>query len=101
MSLVRSVVVFVPQPELDASSRCSGDIDPDSCQTSTSRKQVAESILEMGTFGNKGRASAKGWWTGVAPNERYAFMHTILLPVCMLAIRPTVQNADLRYSQMH
>ncbi|KAF9502365.1 hypothetical protein BDN71DRAFT_35009 [Pleurotus eryngii] len=87
ISLVRLVVVFVPQPELDASSRCSGDIDPDSCQTSTSRKQVAESILEMGTFGNKGRASAKGWWTGVAPNERYAFMHTILLPSDALTLK--------------
>ncbi|KAL4267987.1 Arrestin C-terminal-like domain-containing protein [Pleurotus pulmonarius] len=87
ISLVRSVIVFVPQPELDASSRRSGDIDPDSCQTSTSRKQVAESILEMGTFGNKGRASAKGWWTGVAPNERYAFTHTILLPSDALTLK--------------
>ncbi|KAJ8523311.1 hypothetical protein ONZ45_g187 [Pleurotus djamor] len=86
LSLVRSVVVFVPDPSLDTSKYHSNDIDPDACQTSTSQKQVAESSLEMGGIGSKGHASAKGWWTGVPAGERCTLMHSVLLPADALTI---------------
>lgn len=80
LALVRTTTVFRPHPQLDALPRCA---DPDACQTSTTRKQVASSVLEMARGGEKGYASAKGWWTGVPPNQKLDFSHFILLPVSM------------------
>jgi hypothetical protein len=53
--------------------------------TSTmSVKQVAESRLDMGQAGASGHASAKGWWTGVHPQEQTEFGHFLLIPVRLL-----------------
>lgn len=82
LTLIRSTIIFKPHPHLDALAPSDDrTADPDACQTSTTQKQVAESILEMSRRGAKGHASAKGWWTGVPPGERLEFSHSILLPV--------------------
>jgi len=78
LALVRTTTVFRPNPQLDALPRCA---DPDACQTSTMRKQVTSTVLEMAHGGEKGHASAKGWWTGVPANRKMDFSHFILLPV--------------------
>jgi Arrestin (or S-antigen), C-terminal domain len=77
LTLVRSTIVFKPDARLDALN----DMDPDACQTSTTHKVVAESVLELGQRGARGHASAKGWWTGVCPGENMEFFHFIPLPV--------------------
>lgn len=78
LALIRTITTFKPHPQLDALPGCA---DPDACQTSTTRKKVAVSILEMGHTGEKGHASAKGWWTGIGPKQNMKFSHFILLPV--------------------
>ncbi|KAG1757165.1 hypothetical protein EDB19DRAFT_1841154 [Suillus lakei] len=75
IALIRTLTVFKPKPHLDA-----GDADPDACQTSTKAKWVTESILELGQRCTKGHASAKGWWTGVAPGQTSEFDHSLILP---------------------
>ncbi|KAG5647769.1 hypothetical protein DXG03_008492 [Asterophora parasitica] len=82
LALIRSTVVFKPDHSLDAF----GDADPDACQTSTTEKVVAESVLQMGQRGTLGHASAKGWWTGVLPGEQLEFSHSILLPPDELSV---------------
>ncbi|KAF7972198.1 hypothetical protein HWV62_18680 [Athelia sp. TMB] len=78
LALVRTTTVFKPKPHLDAlPGACP---DPDACQTSTTRKQVATSVLEMAHTGEKGHASAKGWWTGVPAGQRLDFSHYLILP---------------------
>jgi hypothetical protein len=81
-TLVRTTTVFRPRPHLDALRNGVGeeDIDMDACQTTTTTKQVENCTLDMGQRGAKGHASAKGWWTGVAPGEKLDFSHFILLP---------------------
>jgi hypothetical protein len=78
LALIRTTTVFRPHPYLDA---LPGSADPDACQTSTSRKQVAYNVLEMAHGGEKGHASAKGWWTGIPANQKLDFSHFLLLPV--------------------
>ncbi|KAG1754874.1 uncharacterized protein EDB91DRAFT_1276347 [Suillus paluster] len=75
IALIRTLTVFKPQPYLDA-----GDADPDACQTSTKAKWVTESVLELGQRCAKGHASAKGWWTGVAPGQTSEFDHSVIIP---------------------
>lgn len=58
-----------------------GDKDPDSCQTATTHKVMADSVLEICAGVTKGHASAKGWWTGIAPGRELDFVHYISLPV--------------------
>lgn len=77
LTLVRTTTVFRPQLALDAA----GDRDFDSCQTTTLHKVVSEACLEMGAGVMKGRASAKGWWTGISPGQELEFSHFIMLPV--------------------
>ncbi|CAA7265902.1 unnamed protein product [Cyclocybe aegerita] len=48
---------------------------------STTTKKIAEASIVMGDRATRGHASAKGWWTGVAPGEMQVFMHSILIPV--------------------
>ncbi|KAH9951034.1 hypothetical protein B0H21DRAFT_818862 [Amylocystis lapponica] len=84
LTLIRTVTTFRPRPALDAGRAVS--IDPDACQTSTSHKAVAETVLEMSQRSGKGHASAKGWWTGVGPGEELDFSHYILLPAEALSI---------------
>ncbi|TFK56747.1 hypothetical protein OE88DRAFT_1606938, partial [Heliocybe sulcata] len=77
LTLIRTVTVFKPKPALNADPR---DEDPDACQTSTSRKEVAASTLEMGQKSIRGHASAKGWWTGVGPDSEVQLQHHIQIP---------------------
>lgn len=77
LTLVRTTTIFRPRLTLDAD----GDRDPDSCQTVTAHKVMAEASLEISAGVAKGRASAKGWWTGVSPGQELEFSHFILLPV--------------------
>jgi hypothetical protein len=90
LTLVRSTVVFRPDARLDASND-NHNLDPDACQTSTTQKVVAESVLELGQRGSRGHASAKGWWTGIGPGEHMEFFHSIQLPVWQLS---SVQVCD-------
>lgn len=85
LSLIRSIIIFKPTPVLDPLT--SGEeIDMDSCQTSTTQKELAESTLTMGHHGTRGHASAKGWWTGVGPGARSNFAHQIHLPASILVL---------------
>ncbi|PCH33884.1 E set domain-containing protein, partial [Wolfiporia cocos MD-104 SS10] len=84
LTLVRTTTLFRPKPFLDAGQARTAD--PDACQTNTMHKVVAESILEMAHRGTKGHASAKGWWTGVAPGQELSFSHYILIPPDALSV---------------
>ncbi|KZT30910.1 hypothetical protein NEOLEDRAFT_45328 [Neolentinus lepideus HHB14362 ss-1] len=83
LTLIRTTIVFKPKPVLNANPR---DEDPDACQTSTSRKEVATSTLEMGQKSTKGHASAKGWWTGVGPDSEVELQHFIQIPPDALSV---------------
>lgn len=78
LTLIRTTTLFKPHPFLDA---LPGRADPDACQTTTTSKPVATSTLEMARVGEKGHASAKGWWTGVNAKDEIDFSHYISLPV--------------------
>ncbi|KAK2461542.1 hypothetical protein APHAL10511_006005 [Amanita phalloides] len=80
--LLRNTVVFRPHPQLDASfpSRTYYNRDPDACQTATTTKVIAESVLEAGDRAVRGYASAKGWWTGVPSKTSLKFSHSIVIP---------------------
>lgn len=55
--------------------------DPDACETETNEKKIADTALVAGQKGAKGHASAKGWWTGVAPEEVATVGLSIVIPV--------------------
>ncbi|CCM04190.1 uncharacterized protein FIBRA_06356 [Fibroporia radiculosa] len=84
LTLIRTTTIFRPKPMLDAGPARSAD--PDACQTTTMHKVVSESVLEMAQRGVKGHASAKGWWTGVAPGQELSFSHYVLLPPDALSV---------------
>ncbi|KAL0951567.1 hypothetical protein HGRIS_008249 [Hohenbuehelia grisea] len=89
MTLLSSVVIFRPDPHLDHDAghdRSGNAVDPDACQTSTFQREVASVHLEMGQQGTKRHASAKGWWTGVAPGEHRQFSYCVLIPPDALSI---------------
>lgn len=92
LTLIRTTTLFKPRPALDIGSE-----DPDACQTSTTHKTVADSILEMGQRGTRGHASAKGWWTGVAPHQELSFSHSILLPVSLSSFQLQVPCRSHRH----
>ena len=83
LSLLRNTVIFRPLPQLDPSlpHKSCYDRDPDACQTTTTTKVIAESVLEAGDRATRGYASAKGWWTGVPPLKKMDFSHSIVIPV--------------------
>ena len=83
LTLIRADTIFRLNPDLDATSPTSksAGLDVDACQTSTTRKVVAETVLEMASKGTSGYATAKGWWTGVEAGSSLEFVHYILLPV--------------------
>lgn len=85
LALIRTVTIFRPKPTLGFGPSTS--TDPDACQTSTTHKLVAESVLEMSLRGARRHASAKGWWTGVKPGCDLEFTQHILLPVCVLLLQ--------------
>ncbi|KAF9469870.1 hypothetical protein BDZ94DRAFT_1316980 [Collybia nuda] len=86
LALLRSTVIFKPDLSLNTLSRDHG-VDPDACQTSTSQKQISESVLEMSQRSARGHASTRGWWTGVGPGEHLKFSHFIAIPPDALSIK--------------
>jgi hypothetical protein len=56
------------------------DNDAMACQSTSTKKKVAETSLEMGKKGSKG-VTAKGTWVGVDAGETAEFSHFILIPV--------------------
>lgn len=85
LSLLRVDTIFRLNPELNATSPTSKStgLDVDACQTSTTRRVVAEAVLDMAGKSTSGYATAKGWWTGVEAGSSLEFVHYILLPVCI------------------
>ncbi|KAL8278464.1 hypothetical protein RQP46_009154 [Phenoliferia psychrophenolica] len=91
LTLSRTTTVFRPRPWLNAgdghdpSHPYDVDVDADACQTQTTRKKVAETILEMGKKVNKG-VTAKGSWMGVAGGENADISHFLQIPPDALTI---------------
>ncbi|KAG8911890.1 hypothetical protein FRC01_005425, partial [Tulasnella sp. 417] len=86
-TLVRTTTRFQPKAELDARSPLAGeDADIDACETSTSKKEVAQCTLEMGQKGERGCVTAKGFWTGVEPGGLVELSHFIQVPSDALSI---------------
>ncbi len=87
LSLIRTVTLYKPRPELDLDGQAARrDLDPDACQTSTTRKKIAEEELEMGQKGSRGVVTARGWWTGVEPGQRVESSHYMQIPGDALSI---------------
>lgn len=94
LSLIRTTTIFRSRPHLDVASSSSADAD--ACQTTTTRKLVAETTLEAGLRGLRGHVTEKGWWVGVDPGMRAKFTHFILLPVSP-ALSIYIQRVDTGY----
>lgn len=74
---------------MDVEDEGTGGGDRDKSRVRTQMvKEVAESVLEMGRNASKGHASAKGWWTGVAPGQELELSHFILIPVSVEPLAP-------------
>ena len=98
LTLIRSTTMFKPTPELDA--ELARSVDPDACQTTTMHKAVSETSLEIAESATKGRASAKGWWTGVGPGQESSFSHYILIPVSFVHCCSAFYYILTRFSPM-
>ncbi|EJD54818.1 hypothetical protein AURDEDRAFT_148418 [Auricularia subglabra TFB-10046 SS5] len=98
LALQMLITVFRPNPELEASPprAIRFESDPDACQTTTIRKTIAETSLEMGARGGKGVVSARGWWPGCPAGERNEFMHFIVIPPDALSI-PRSKLVEVSY----
>lgn len=82
LTLTRTMTLFQPRADLDtASAKSPGSADIDACQTSTTKKEVAQCTLEMGQKGEKGCVTAKGFWTGVQGGSSVELSHFITVPV--------------------
>ncbi|GAC93113.1 hypothetical protein PHSY_000675 [Pseudozyma hubeiensis SY62] len=87
LSLIRTVTLYKPRPELNVSGAAARrDLDPDACQTSTTRKKIAEEELEMGQKGSRGVVTARGWWTGVEAGQRVESTHYMQIPADALSV---------------
>lgn len=71
-ALVRTTTVFKSRPTPS---------DSTTWRTTTTRKEVAEEILEIAQRGAKGYASARGWFFGVEPDQSANLSHSIVIPV--------------------
>lgn len=87
LQLLRSTTVFRTGYEFDALKEGSktGAI-ADVLQSSTTKKLVAQSILEVCARGTRGHASAKGWWAGVTPGQTRSFSHQLPIPVLVISL---------------
>ncbi|CDR98954.1 uncharacterized protein SPSC_06263 [Sporisorium scitamineum] len=98
LSLIRTVTLYKPRPELDLDGQVSRrELDPDACQTSTIRKKIAEEELEMGQKGSRGVVTARGWWMGVEPGQRVELSHYMHIPADALSISRG-RHVDVVYS---
>ncbi|KAG8923764.1 hypothetical protein FRC00_005879 [Tulasnella sp. 408] len=95
-TLIRTTTMFQPKAELDARSPLAAeDADIDACETSTSKKEVAQCTLEMGQKGEKGCVTAKGFWTGVEPCGSVELSHFIQVPPEDALLKWTICSAYL------
>ncbi|KAL5519604.1 hypothetical protein ACEPAH_1287 [Sanghuangporus vaninii] len=95
-AVIRTTTLF----KLNANAHHGGvgyDDDMDEGETNTHERRVAEAVLTAGQKGAKGRASAKGWWTGVAPGEMRNVTHSITLPSDALTI-PRARLVEVDYA---
>ncbi|CAG7853952.1 SubName: Full=Uncharacterized protein {ECO:0000313/EMBL:CCA67155.1} [Serendipita indica DSM 11827] len=86
LSLIRTETMFIP--DLDAAIPEGTLIrsDSDACRTSTTKRVIARSTLEMGETAISRHVTAVGWWTGVPPSSALEFNHSILIPPLALTI---------------
>ena len=82
--LIRTTTVYRPRSgkgirreEDDNNDHVSGS----SYQSKAFVDEISESRLAMAEPTTRMCASSKGWWAGVSPQERTAFIHSILIPV--------------------
>ncbi|KAJ7103363.1 hypothetical protein B0H15DRAFT_208976 [Mycena belliarum] len=81
LTLYRSTFVFKRKSSRDVKATEADDVaNSDTCQTTTSRKPVATSILEMAQGFARGHASTTGWWPGIPSGDRLEFSHLLLVP---------------------
>ncbi|KAF8216053.1 hypothetical protein K438DRAFT_1799990 [Mycena galopus ATCC 62051] len=78
LTLYRSMVVFKRKLPRDSSSVV--ELDIDASRTTTTRKAVANSTLEMAQGFPRSHASTDGWWAGIPSGERLDFSHLLLIP---------------------
>ena len=83
LTLIRTTTVYRPQSEKENRGE-----DHDNPNHFSNRYQsrafvdeISESRLGMAEPTIRRCASSKGWWAGVNPQERTAFIHSILIPV--------------------
>ncbi|CAO1631190.1 unnamed protein product [Jaminaea pallidilutea] len=85
-TLIRTVTLFRPRPELGVGAATDEIVDADACSTTTTRKKVTEEVLELGQKGSKGFVTAKGWWTGVEAGGNLDFSHHLAIPTDALTV---------------
>lgn len=77
LSLVRTTTLFRPR---EGVAIVHSGIEAAPYQSTSTKKKVAETSLEMGKKGTKG-VTAKGNWVGVEAGETADFAHVLLIPV--------------------
>lgn len=88
LTLLRATSIIRPRSG-DAEDPAFDDFEGSACQTQTTKKKVAEEVLEVGKKGHKGGVTAKGLWMGVEHGEEVAFSHFLLVPVSALRLTET------------
>lgn len=83
LTLQRATSIIRPRSGVDAEDPAFDKFEGDeiACQTQTTKKKVAEEVLEAGKKGHKGGVTARGLWMGVEAGEEVAFSHGLLVPV--------------------
>ncbi|PWN19970.1 hypothetical protein BCV69DRAFT_313177 [Microstroma glucosiphilum] len=86
LSLVRTVTIYQPRPELRAHGSTTEGFDPEACEAIVSRKRVAEEVLGVAQDASPDGSASQSWWTGVQPNSHLEFAHHLNIPVEALSI---------------
>ncbi|KAK7064096.1 immunoglobulin E-set, partial [Favolaschia claudopus] len=77
LTLFMSTVLSKRTPQAKSTA---AEIDMDKCQTTSNKKAVAMSTLEMAKGFPKAHSTNDGWWAGIHGGERSNFSHFILVP---------------------
>jgi len=80
LTLIRTTTVYRPQSG-KGNRRDEHDHVSNKYQSKSFVDTIAESRLAMAERTTRKCASSRGWWTGVAPQERTGFTHSIMIPV--------------------
>ena len=86
LNLIRTETMFVPNPDAAIQDGALVHNDSDACHTSTTKRIVSKSVLEMGESAVSRHVTASGWWTGVPPSSSLEFNHNILIPVRLYTV---------------